>query len=59
MMHRHMKLIRALSCGALTLGWLQAFEMVSFSEIATMFITMLLSALVTMLFGGDASMLMT
>ena len=45
----------AVSCGAITLGWLQAFEMVSFSDIFTSLFTTIMAVLVTVLFGGDVS----
>jgi hypothetical protein len=57
MQRRYWKTFAALSYGAITLGWLQAWELVNFSSIWTNFITMLLSALVTILFGGDAGQL--
>lgn len=54
-MHRYWKLCRALSYGAIAFGILQAFEMVSFSEIITSFLSMLLSVFASLLFGGDLS----
>ena len=47
---RYRKLCVALSCGGLTLGVLQAFEMLNFAEIITNFLTVWLSALVTRAF---------
>lgn len=49
----------ALSSGAITFGWLQGFEMVSFSDIFTSLLTTLLALLATVLFGGDVSTLTT
>ena len=45
----------AVSCGAITLGWLQAFEMLNFSDIFSSLLTTILAVLVTVLFGGDVS----
>lgn len=43
----------ALSWGGVTLGFLQAFEMINFAEIVTSFLSVFLSLLVTLLLGGD------
>jgi hypothetical protein len=48
------KLCVALSYGAITLGVLQAYSLVNFSDIAISILTVLLSALVTILFGGQS-----
>ncbi len=57
-MNRTRKLLAAAACGGITFGWLQAWEMVSFSNIWTELIASLLSALVALLFGADASTLL-
>ena len=54
-MRRCYRLLAAVSCGGMTFGWLQALDMVSFSDIWTNFISLLLQILVTVLFGGDPS----
>ena len=54
-MRRYRKLIAALSFGGITLGWLQAWEMINFSDIWAGLLTTLLAALATILFGGDAT----
>lgn len=55
---RYRKWCVALSSGGITLGFLQAFEMVNFAEIVTSFLSVLLSLLVTLLLGGDPTTLM-
>ncbi|MGD8452148.1 MAG: hypothetical protein PVJ57_10050 [Phycisphaerae bacterium] len=58
MMSRSRKMLWALATGAVTFGWLQAWEMTNFSDFWTQFITQFLNALITALFGGDYSTLL-
>ena len=46
-----------LACGGVLCGWLQAFGMLNFGDIFTSLISLVLSALVTVLLGGDTSTL--
>ena len=50
-MQRYRWWIRALACGAVTLGFFQAFSTINYSSIFTTFITQLLSVIVSLLFG--------
>lgn len=43
------------SSGGITFGFLQALDLISLAEVFTSFLSTWLSALVTLLFGGDAS----
>lgn len=47
------KKLYLLSCGGVTLGILQGFEMVNFASLFTSFLATLLSALVSFLLGGS------
>ncbi|MFH1745877.1 MAG: hypothetical protein ABIG44_02420 [Planctomycetota bacterium] len=58
-MQRYRKLCRALSYGVITVGILQAFEMLNFSEIITSFLITILSVFVSLLFGADVSQFTT
>ena len=49
---RYRRLVQALACGAITLGWLEGFQMVSWSNIWTQFFITLFSAVITALLGG-------
>ena len=55
-MQRYWKKIAALSCGGVTFGWLQAWEMIDFAQLWTQWLSALLAALATALFGGDPGM---
>jgi hypothetical protein len=52
-MHRWWKRVAALSCGGVTFGWLQAWELVDFAGMWTQLLTLLLQVVITFLFGGD------
>jgi hypothetical protein len=49
---RTRKLCAALACGAITLGWLEGFQMVSWSNILVQFLITLFSAVITTFLGG-------
>jgi hypothetical protein len=52
-MHRYPYWLRGLSCGAVSLGLLQAFGAVSFNQVWFNFLITILSIFVTAVFGGD------
>ena len=54
-MRRYQKLLAACSCGGITLGWLQAWELLNFSNIWTELVISLLTILLYVLTGQDAS----
>jgi len=58
-MRRYQRWLRVLAGGAVTLGWLQAWELIDFASFFTQFLAQLLAALVTALLGGDASVYFT
>ncbi len=53
MLRKIWKYRRALACGAITLGVIQAYGLINFSNVAISFLTTLLSLLVTLVFGGS------
>jgi len=56
---RYRKLCVALSCGGITLGIFQGLQLVNFAQLFTNFLSLLLSVLVSALFGGNAGNLLT
>jgi hypothetical protein len=50
-MRRYWKLLAPISCGGVTLGWLQAFGMVNFSNVWTDVLAFLFTALINAIFG--------
>jgi len=52
-MRRYVYTIRALSCGAITLGILQGLEMFDFNQLWYTLLNMLLNAFVSLIFGID------
>ncbi len=56
---RTWKLCVALSYGGITLGIFQGLQLVNFAQLFTNFLSLLLSVLVSALFGGNASNLLT
>ena len=54
---RYRKLCVAMSTGGMTLGVFQGLELVNFAQLFTNFLATLLSALVSLLLGGDAGSL--
>ncbi len=55
---RMQRRVALLATGGVTLGILQGFQMVNFSWVFTQFFSQLLSALVVILFGGNAQQLL-
>jgi uncharacterized integral membrane protein len=58
-MRRHAYLLYGLSTGSISLGILQALGGINFNQLWYNFLTTLLTALVTLLFGGDLSQLLS
>lgn len=56
-MHRWNKKLYPLACGGVTLGILQSFEAIDFNEIWYEFLYVILNALVSLLFGNEATTL--
>ena len=52
-MKRYLYTIRALSCGAISLGVLQGLELFDFNQLWFTLLNMLLNALVSLVFGID------
>ena len=58
-MARFWKTCYLLSCGGVTCGFLQGVGLINFSQVLASFLTTILSLLVTILFGGNASTFLT
>ncbi len=54
-MRRYWKMLAPLSCGGVTLGILQGWGMINFSNVWTEFLTFLFGTLVSLLFGVGTS----
>jgi len=52
---RYRRLFQALACGAITLGWLEGFQMVNWSSIWMQFLITLFSAVITAFLGGTTT----